>query len=48
MDPKATAGSALTGAVLNPGEKLYAYASTTGVVALHINGIISAQNTRSF
>jgi hypothetical protein len=48
LDAKATTGSALTGAVLNPGEKLYAHASTTDVVALHVNGIISAQNTRSF
>lgn len=48
LDAKATTGSALTGAVLNPGEKVYAYASTTGVVVLHINGIISAQNSRSF
>ena len=48
LDAKATAGSALTGSVLNPGEKLYAFASTASQVTLHVNGIISTQNTRAF
>ena len=48
VDAKATVGSALTGAVLNTGEKLYGYASTTGVAVLHINGIVSAHSARNF
>ena len=48
LDAKATSGSALTDSVLNPGEALYSHASVTNVVTLHINGIISTQNSRSF
>lgn len=46
IDAKATVGSALTGCVINPGGKLYGYASTTGVVVVHISGIVSGQATR--
>lgn len=43
-----TIGSALTGAVINTGEKVYGYASTTGVIVVHIHGIVTAQNARNF
>lgn len=48
IDAKATVGSALTGAVLNTGEKLYGYASTTGVAVLHVHGIVSAHSARTY
>lgn len=38
-----TVGSALTGAVVNPGGKIYGYAGTTGVIVVHISGIASTQ-----
>lgn len=48
LDVKATVGSALTGMSVNPGGKVYGYASTTGVVVVHISGIVSAQNARTW
>lgn len=43
-----TAGSALTGMSVNPGGKLYGYASTGSVVVVHISGIVSAQASRTW
>ena len=45
---KETMGSALTGMSINPGGKVYGYASTTGVIVVHISGIVSAQNARTY
>lgn len=46
IDAKGKIGSALTGAVVNPGGKIYALASTTSVVILNISGIVSGQASR--
>lgn len=48
VDPKATVGSALTGMSVNPGGKIYGYASTASVVVVHISGIVSAQSARTW
>lgn len=45
---KETVGSALTGAVINTGEKLYGLASTTGVAVQHVHGIVTPQRARTF
>lgn len=45
---KETMGSALTGMSVNPGGKIYGYASTASVVVVHISGIISSQNARTY
>jgi hypothetical protein len=48
IDGKATIGSALTGMSVNPGGKIYAFASTAAVVVIHISGIVTAQNARAW
>lgn len=48
IGPKETLGSALTGAVINTGEKVYGYASTASVIVVHIHGIVTSHNARSF
>lgn len=45
---KETMGSALTGMSVNPGGKIYGYASTAGVIVVHISGIASPQNARTY